>query len=145
MPRHAERKVLPFSPEQMFDLVLDVDSYPEFLPWCIATRVTERGENTLTADMVIGFKMFREGYTSIVAYQRPHRIDVHYKRGPFKYLENHWVFERHAQGCTVDFHVDFEFKSLILEKAIGGIFVEAVHRMVHAFETRAAALYGVKT
>ena len=147
MPRHAEKKALPFTPEQMFDLVIRVEDYPQFLPWCVATRVNSRsgdpmGEGELTADMLIGFKMFRESYTSKVDFRRPHHINVHYQKGPFKYLENHWVFEPHDGGCLVDFHVAFEFTSRILEKAIGAVFVEAVHRMVHAFETRATELYG---
>lgn len=142
MPSHAEKKVLPFTPEQMFDLVLAVEDYPDFLPWCVATRITSRDEAHINADMLIGFKMFREGFTSKVTFDRPRRVDVHYQKGPFKYLKNHWIFEPDPGGCLVDFHVDFEFRSRILEKAIGAVFIEAVHRMVHAFEVRAATLYG---
>ena len=143
MPIHAENKILPFTPEQMFDLVADVARYPEFLPWCIATRIKSSDERAMVADMVIGFKVFREQFTSLVKLDRPHRIDVEYQNGPFRYLENHWEFKAHGDGaCVVDFHVDFEFRSLILEKAIGRVFTEAVHRMVGAFESRAANLYG---
>lgn len=95
----------------------------------------------MVADMVIGFKMFRESFTSRVSLNRPDKIDVIYENGPFKYLENHWIFEPSPDGCVIDFHVDFEFKSRLLEKAIGAVFQEAVHRMVGAFETRANALY----
>lgn len=142
MPSHAERREMPYSPEQLFDLVADVESYPEFLPWCIATRVRKQDENGMIADMVIGFKMFRESYTSRVTLQRPDKVDVTYENGPFKYLNNHWIFKPSEGGCMVDFSVDFEFKSRLLEKAIGAVFTEAVHRMVGAFETRAKALYG---
>ncbi len=143
MPTHAEKKLLPHSPEQMFDLVADVARYPEFLPWCIATRIKSSDDGVMIADMVIGFKVFREQFSSRVTLERPNRIDVAYQNGPFKYLENHWVFEAQGEGsCLVDFNVDFEFRSRILERAIGRVFTEAVHRMVSAFETRADALYG---
>ncbi|NQV48033.1 MAG: type II toxin-antitoxin system RatA family toxin [Rhodospirillaceae bacterium] len=143
MPSHAEQKILPHTPEQMFDMVADVARYPEFLPWCVATRVRSSDANHLVADMVIGFKVFREQFTSRVTLERPTRIKVEYEKGPFKYLENHWSFEpQQGGGCRVDFHVDFEFRSKFLEKAIGRVFTEAVHRMVAAFEKRAAALYG---
>jgi len=143
MPSHAEQKILPHTPEQMFDMVADVARYPEFLPWCVATRVRSSDANHLVADMVIGFKVFREQFTSRVTLERPTRIKVEYEKGPFKYLENHWSFEpQQGGGCRVDFHVDFEFRPKFLEKAIGRVFTEAVHRMVAAFEKRAAALYG---
>lgn len=143
MPSHSEQKLLPHSPEQMFDLVADVGRYPEFLPWCVATRIKSNDGHVMIADMVIGFKVFREQFTSRVMLDRPNRVDVEYQNGPFKYLENHWVFSAGANGgCAVDFHVDFEFRSRILEKAIGRVFTEAVHRMVSAFETRAKILYG---
>lgn len=142
MPSHTERHPLPYTPEQLFDLVADVDRYPEFLPWCIATRVRHQNEQEMIADMVIGFKMFRESFTSRVTLSRPDKIDVTYENGPFKYLENHWFFEPSDTGCVIDFSVNFEFKSRLLEKAIGAVFQEAVHRMVGAFETRAKALYG---
>ncbi len=142
MPSHTERHPLPYTPEQLFDLVADVDRYPEFLPWCMATRVRQQDDKEMIADMVIGFKIFRESFTSRVTLNRPEKIDVMYENGPFKYLENHWIFEPSGNGCVIDFSVDFEFKSRLLEKAIGAVFQEAVHRMVGAFETRARALYG---
>lgn len=144
MPTHAEKRPLPYTPGQLFDLVAGVEKYPEFLPWCIATRVRKREENLIVTDMVIGFKMFRERFTSRVHLDRPAlRIDVEYADGPFKFLANHWVFEPDGRGGTViDFYVDFEFRSKILEKAIGVVFNEAVGRMVGAFEKRAKQLYG---
>lgn len=141
MPSYAEKKVLPYRPDQMFDMVADVAKYPDFLPWCIGARIRSNDGRVMVADMVIGFKMFREKFTSCVEMMRPDRIDVKYMDGPFKYLRNHWVFESHPEGCLVDFHVDFEFRSKILDKAIGSVFGEAVRRMVQAFETRAGVLY----
>ena len=144
MPTHAEKRPLPYTPGQLFDLVAGVEKYPEFMPWCIATRIRKREENLIVADMVIGFKMFRERFTSRVCLDRPAmRIDVEYADGPFKFLANHWLFEPDGHGGTViDFYVDFEFRSRILEKAIGVVFNEAVGRMVGAFEKRAKQLYG---
>ncbi len=142
MPSHSERRPLPYTPEQLFDLVADVKRYPEFLPWCVATRIRSQTEEEMVADMVIGFKVFRESFTSRVALTRPDKIDVTYENGPFKYLNNNWIFEPSEDGCIIDFSVDFEFKSKLLDKAIGAVFTEAVHRMVSAFETRANALYG---
>ena len=143
MPTHAEKRRLPYSPEQMFDLVADVEKYPEFLPWCVATRVKSRHGDILTADMAIGYKMFREKFTSIARLDRAAmRIDIAYQEGPFRFLNNHWVFERAPNGCAIDFYVDFEFRSHLLEKAITVVFNKAVSRMVEAFEKRARALYG---
>ncbi len=142
MPSHAEKKILPYTPEQMFDMVADVASYPDFLPWCIATRIRSTDETHMSADMVIGFKMFREQFTSSVILIRPRNIQVEYENGPFKHLKNHWIFDTESEGnCLVDFSVDFEFSSQILERAIGKVFTGAVQRMVSSFEKRAKILY----
>jgi coenzyme Q-binding protein COQ10 len=96
--------------------------------------------------MVIGYKMFRENFTSRVKLSAPDRIDVVYENGPFKYLNNHWIFIAEADDtCTVDFYVDFEFRSKLLQKMIGVVFNEAVKIMVHAFEKRADAVYDLKS
>ena len=142
MPTHAEQRLLPYTPEQMYALVADIERYPEFLPWCVASRIRERRADFISADLVIGFKMFRERFTSNVKLGPPDRIDVTYAEGPFRYLENHWVFERAPGGCRIDFFVDFEFKSRVLQKVIEVLFSEAVRRMVAAFEGRARQLYG---
>ena len=145
MPTHAEQRVLPYSPKQMFDLVAAIDQYDEFLPWCVGSRIKERKENIVLADLVIGFKLFREKFTSKVTLDEENmRIDVEYMDGPFRYLNNHWQFNAHPDGCEIDFFVDFEFRSMILQKTIGMLFNEAVTRMISAFETRAKELYGVK-
>jgi len=144
MPTHAEQRLLPYTPEQLFDLVADIERYPEFLPWCVGARIKSRQENLLIADLVIGFKMIRERFTSRVTLDRPNlRIDVTYTEGPFRYLDNHWTFRPEPGGNTrLDFFVDFEFKSILLQKIIGALFNEAVRRMVAAFEARAKQLYG---
>src|SRR6266850_889869 len=142
MPTHAEKRVLSYTPEQLFALVADIERYPEFLPWCLAARVKERRADLIVADLVIGFRMFRERFTSRVALDPPRRIDVTYAEGPFRYLNNHWVFEKVPGGCRIDFFVDFEFKSRLLQRVIEMLFHEAVRRMVAAFETRAEQLYG---
>ena len=143
MHKHAERRVLPYTPAQLFDLVADVERYPEFLPWCVAARIKRRESPTvLLAELVIGFKMIRERYTSRVTLDRPHRIDVTYEEGPFQELSNHWSFAPDPRGCALDFRVAFEFRSKLLDRLIGPLFEEAVRRMVMAFESRAAKLYG---
>ena len=142
MPTHAEQRLLPYTQEQMYALVADIERYPEFLPWCVAARIKERRADFIDADLVIGFKMFRERFTSHVELDPPGRIDVTYAEGPFRYLNNHWTFERAPGGCRVDFFVDFEFKSRVLQKVIEVLFGEAVKRMVAAFESRARQLYG---
>ena len=143
MPTHAEKRVLPHSQDKLFDLVADVERYPEFLPWCVGTRIRRREENRILADMVIGYKIFRERFTSMVTLSRPGRIDVEYFEGPFKYLKNHWIFTpTGTDSCEIDFYVDFEFRSRLLQTLIVPVFNEAVRRMVAAFEARANDLYG---
>jgi len=147
MPTHRETRVLPYTPEQIFDLVADVERYPEFLPWCVGARVSRREEALIVADLMIGFKMIRERYTSKVKLDRPNRIDVDYGHdGPFRHLENHWQFKpADGGGCEVDFFLDFEFRSRMLQRLIGVVFQEAVRRMVAAFENRAKVIYGTST
>ncbi len=153
MPTHAEARVMPYSADQMYGLIADIGRYPEFLPWCSAARVRERkplpdGEGeVIEADLVISFKVYRERFGSRVTL-RPteRRIDVTYLDGPFRYLQNRWRFEpRGPHECEVDFFVDFEFRSAILQKLIGLIFHEAMLRIVRAFEKRAEALYGSRS
>ena len=142
MATHAERRALSYTPDQMFALVADVEHYPDFLPWCRAARITRRDGNVIHADLVIGFKMFRERFSSKVTLIPPHQIHVDYVKGPMRHLNNHWRFEPHEKGCLIDFHVDFELRSALLDAAIGLLFHEAARRMVSAFEARAKALYG---
>jgi coenzyme Q-binding protein COQ10 len=142
MPTHAESKLVPWRAEQLFDLVADVGSYPKFLPWCAGARVRTRTETELVADLTIGFGPFREGFTSRVVLDRPHQVRVRYENGPFRYLKNQWTFTPDPKGCRVDFFVDFEFRSRLLQAAIGVVFNEAVRVMVNAFLKRAREVYG---
>ncbi len=142
MPTHAERQLVRYRPDQLFDLVADVGRYPEFLPWCVGARVRSRTETEVVADLTIGFGPFRESFTSRVTLDRPRRVRVRYERGPFRYLNNQWDFIPHAAGTEVAFFVDFEFRSRLLQAAIGVVFNEAVRRMVNAFSRRAQKLYG---
>jgi coenzyme Q-binding protein COQ10 len=144
MPRHSETKYLPYTPEQLFELVADVARYDEFLPWVVAVRIRSSSETETVADLVVGFNAFKERFTSRVKKDRPHRIDVDYVEGPLKYLHNEWRFEPAAGGGTnLCFAVDFAFKSRIFEALAGQMFDRALRRMTGAFETRAAALYGI--
>lgn len=142
MPTHAEKQVVPYAPEQLFDLVADVGKYPQFLPWCVGARVRSHSDCQLVADLTIGFGPFRESFTSRVTLDRPHRVKVKYENGPFRYLNNQWDFKPHPGGTEVSFFVDFEFRSRILQTAIGVVFNEAVRRMVNAFRKRAREVYG---
>jgi coenzyme Q-binding protein COQ10 len=139
---------MPYSADQMYALVADVESYSEFLPWCAASRIrqrrqTEAGE-VIDADLVISFRVFRESFGSRVTLRPEQRsIDVEYLEGPFRYLNNHWHFEPVSESeCEVDFFVDFEFRSRVLQSLIGVVFNEAMRRIVRAFEQRAEVLYG---
>ena len=142
MPRHSETRNLPYTPEQMFELVADVQRYQEFLPWVAAVRMRSDSETLMIADLVVGFKSIKETFTSRVTKQRPRKITVQYVEGPLKYLENDWVFEPDRRGGTnLSFCVDFAFKSRLFEALAGQMFDRALRRMIVAFEARAHQLY----
>ncbi|MBB3763776.1 type II toxin-antitoxin system RatA family toxin [Sphingomicrobium lutaoense] len=144
MPRHSETRYLPYSPEQLFTLVADVGRYDEFLPWVTAVRVRSDSEKEMVADLVVGFKAFKERFTSKVTKDHEdRRICVDYIEGPLKYLHNEWHFEPADDGgSNVHFSVDFAFKSRIFESLAGQMFDRALRRMTGAFEERAKELYG---
>ena len=143
MPGIRETRTLPYSAEQMFDLVADVARYPEFLPWVIATRVKSDSETEMVADMLVGFKALREKFTSKVIKDRPNRLEVIYLDGPMRDLDNVWHFRSlPGGGCELDFCVDFTFKNMMFEVLAGQYFDRAFRKMVAAFETRADTLYG---
>ena len=146
MPHHAETRHLPYTPDQMFALVADIARYPEFLPWVQATRILKTEGDVVTADMIVGFKMVRERFTSRVTLTPATKVHVDYISGPLKYLKNDWIFRASQDGgCDIDFTVDFEFKNKMFERLAGMFFHEAFRRMVTAFETRAAAVYGASS
>ena len=150
MPSHSETRPLPYTAQQMYDLVADVAQYPKFLPWCSAARIRSRtplGEaEVMEADLVISFKVFRERFGSrVTLYSEQHKIDTEYVDGPFRYMKSHWQFTpRDDGGCDVSFFVDFEFKNAVLQGIIGVVFNEAMQRIVRAFERRASELYGAR-
>ncbi|MCV6824402.1 MULTISPECIES: type II toxin-antitoxin system RatA family toxin [Halocynthiibacter] len=148
MPTHQETRTLPYTAEQIYDLVADVGAYPQFLPWCAGARIRSvtpiEGGDEMLADLVISFKVFRERFGSRVRlYPERRLIETEYLDGPFKYLKSHWKMrDLEKGGCEVSFFVDFEFKSKILQKLIGVVFNEAMMMIVRAFESRAKKLYG---
>jgi len=150
MPKHSETKFLPHSASQMYDLVADVEAYPQFLPWNAAARIRSRtpvpdGGEVMEADLVISFKVFREKFGSrVTLWPAQMRIETEYLDGPFKYMRSTWAFREAPGGCEVDFFVDFEFRNAILQGIIGIVFNEAMHRIVRAFERRAGELYGTR-
>ena len=148
MTTHSETRVLPYTAQQMYDLVADVGRYPEFLPWTAAARVrsvTPRadGADVMEADLVISFKLFRERFGSrVVLWPEAKKIDTEYLEGPFRHMRSNWSFRDVEGGCEVDFFVDFEFRNRLLQKAAGLFFYEAMQRIVRAFEARATELHG---
>lgn len=148
MPSHAEKRVMPYSADQMYGLIADIEAYPQFLPWCAGCRIRGRRpdgpDEVVDADLIISFKVFRERFGSrVVLRPGQRRIDVTYLDGPFRYLTNNWTFQPvDESSCEVDFFVDFEFRSRTLQAIIGVVFNEAMRRIVRAFEDRARALYG---
>ena len=147
MPTHSETRILPYTAQEMYDLVADVAQYPKFLPWCAAARVRsvvpKDNSEVMEADLVVSFKVFRERFTSrVVLMPDTHQIDTEYLDGPFRYMKSNWKFRDTEGGCEVYFFVDFAFRNIVLEKLIGVVFNEAMLRIVRAFEERAADLYG---
>lgn len=139
----ADRRHLPYSPEQLFKVAADVEHYPNFLPWVSAIRVVERHETVLVVDLVVGFMGFTERYRSRVDLDPPHGLAISYVDGPMKHLTSHWKFDADTSaGCDVHFDVDFQFRSSVLNMLANQMLDRAVHKMVNAFEARARALYG---
>ena len=146
MTSHSETKFLPYGAKEMFDLVADISSYPEFLPWCAAARIREEVQKgqvqQIEADLVISFKVFREKFGSrVLLNNSKYIIETDYIDGPFRYLHSVWSFENCEEGCEVKFNVDFEFKNAMLQSIIGLVFNDAMQRIVRAFERRASDLY----
>ena len=148
MPQHSDSRILPYTADQMYALVADIERYPEFLPWNTAARIRSRrpepdGSELVEADLVISFKVFRERFGSrVTLWPAAGKIDTEYLDGPFRHMKSNWAFRDCPGGCEIDFHVDFEFRNAILQGIIGVVFNDAMHRIVRAFERRAAELYG---
>ena len=142
MPNHVEHKLLPYTPDQLFDMVADVKDYPLFIPWCQGARIRQTGPKLVVADLIIGFGLFRESFTSHIDLERPREVMVKAVDGPLEHLSNQWVFTAVERGTRIDFAVDFRFKSHLLDHVANGMFHEASVRMMSAFEARAHSLYG---
>ncbi len=147
MLTHIEQKTLPYTAQQMYDLVAAVDLYRDFLPWCVASRINKReGDYIFYADLVVGYKMIRERFSSKVMLEEGRSIHIEYLKGPLKHLKNQWRFTDTNDGsCIIDFSVQFEFENKALQGLAQVFFKEVIHRMVGAFEARASEIYGSKT
>ncbi len=147
MPSFSNRRKVGFSPRQMFDLVADVERYPEFVPMCESLTVRSRkpvadGE-LLVATMAVGYKAIKESFTTQVRLSpEKQQIVVQYLDGPFKHLENRWRFLPAQDGCVVDFYLDYEFRSRMLALVMGAVFDKAFRKFSAAFEERAKKVYG---
>jgi len=142
MPRHSERRLLPYPPEAMFDLVADIERYPEFLPWCCGAKIRGKQGNQIVADLTAGTRGFKKTFTSIVDMERPRRISVSYGGGLLETLSNEWEFVPREGGCEVTFFIEFSFRSPLYARMAGTVFDKAFRVMVAAFEQRAEQLYG---
>lgn len=148
MPKHDDQQHFNYTTLQLFTLVSDVERYPEFLPWVKAVRIVSREADAFVADVVVSFKHITEQYRCRVSLKEPASADeagevnVSLVSGPFRHLVNHWRFEPESGGCKVAFHVDFAFKSKLLDGLIGTLFDRATMKMINAFSARAEALYG---
>lgn len=142
MKKHYEKRFVDHSPKQMFDLVSNVKKYPDFLPWCLGSRILHNDGDVLIADLIIGFQIYREKFRSkVVLNKNKNIIDVFYEDGPFKHLSNKWEFKKFNKGCEINFYLEFEFKNIFFQTIMEKLFSEAVKRMVEAFEKRAETVY----
>lgn len=148
MAVHRVTRILPYRPDELFALVGDVKSYPEFVPWISSMRVsnereTAQGVTQLDAEAQVGFAMIKERFATSVTRDAGQRmIEVRLIRGPFRHLKNEWRFLPHPAGTEVDFFIDFEFRSKLLDKLLQQHFDRAAFRLINCFEARAQALYG---
>ncbi|GAB0058492.1 Ribosome association toxin RatA [Candidatus Magnetaquicoccaceae bacterium FCR-1] len=141
MPRIRISETVSFAPEQMYALVVDVERYPDFLPWCAATRVWDRTPTQFMAEMTVSFKGIRETFRTLDIIDPGKRIEINLRDGPFKYLVSTWAFAPATNGSRVDFFIDFSFQSRMKEMIMGPVFSEASRRMLEAFKARAAVVY----
>ncbi len=141
MPRHAEKRTLPYPPETMYAIVADVKRYPEFLPWVLEADIIKSTEQGFLADLTVGYKLFQDTYRSEVILTPHERIEIRYIKGPFNHLHNHWIFtSAPSNAVDIDFFIDFEFRSSLFQSMIQSVFTEAVKKMITAFEERAKVL-----
>jgi coenzyme Q-binding protein COQ10 len=145
MPHHSEKRNLPYSPEILYAIVADVGRYPEFLPWILEADIIKKTDQGFLADLTVGYKFFQDTYRSEVILTPNERVDIRYIKGPFKHLENHWIFSPAASNnVAVEFFINFEFQSSLFQSMINAVFTDAVKKMITAFEERARVLSGQK-
>jgi coenzyme Q-binding protein COQ10 len=136
MPCHEDRATLAYSADELFGVVADVKDYPLFVPWCSGARIHREDQREIIADLVIGFGPFQESFTSQVTLDRPRQVIVRAIEGPLEHLTNAWTFTPVGDGTHVDFTIDFQFKTHLLDHVANGMFHEASTRMMSAFESR---------
>ncbi len=141
MPRHTERRTLPYPSETLYAIVSDVKRYPEFLPWVLEADIIKQTDRGFLADLTVGYKLFQDTYRSEVLLTPNERVEIKYIKGPFKHLHNHWIFSSVSPNSVdIDFFIDFEFQSSLFQGMIQSIFTDAVKKMITAFEDRARML-----
>lgn len=143
MPAFSEEKILPYSKDQLFDLVIDINNYHKFVPWCYKSVIVYHKADHLVADLIVKFQGFKESYRSKVYWKRDkdYEIEVDLIEGPFSHLKNHWVFVEAEEGTKIKFYIEIKFKSVILDKICSMFFEQATHKMMEAFEKRAKEIY----
>lgn len=144
MPRIRLQETVPFTPQQMYDLIVDMERYPEFLPWCVNGRKFHEEASHFHAEMTISFKGVREKFQTLDRLDPPHRVHITLISGPFTHLESEWAFTATGPGCRIDFFIDFHFKSALMNLTLGPVFSHAARQMVGSFRNRALSLYGKK-
>ncbi|MEO5363293.1 MAG: type II toxin-antitoxin system RatA family toxin [Magnetococcus sp. DMHC-8] len=142
MPQIRVTETVPFSQNQMYNLVVDVERYPDFLPWCVKSRVLERSENQFLAELTVAFKGIRESFQTVDILTPEHKVEVNLRSGPFRYLASTWTFTPLTpQRTRIDFFIDFTFQSRMKEMLLGPVFTQISKQMVAAFCSRAAAVF----
>ena len=143
MKHHSESKLLPFSSKQLFDIIIDVESYPQFLPWCKESRILKNiSSNSFEAELTVGYKSINESYLSKIIFEDSKFIETSAIKGPFREMTNLWRFvDKPNNSCLLEFSISFEFKSFLLDKFMGAVFFKATTKLVAAFEERANNLY----
>ena len=143
MHKYSNSIVLPFNAKQLYDIVIDVEAYPEFLPWCLSSRIVKKhDDNNFNAELTVGYKAIDEKYISRIQAEYEKKIISTAISGPFKSLDSSWYFKNiDKKKCKVDFMIEYQFKSFFLDKVMGSLFKKATIKMLDAFEQRARNLY----
>ena len=143
MHKYSNSIILPFSAKQLFEIVIDVEKYPDFLPWCSSAKIVKKNDdNNFDAELTVGYKAIEEKYISRIEAEYEKKINSKAISGPFKSLDSYWYFKKIDKNkCKVDFMIEYKFKSFFLDKVMGGLFKRATMKMLEAFEHRARNLH----